>query len=54
MTHLLSFIFTFKIDKENLGDLFEVELGDQGRAAAAFEEAASWYESVCSPTNYAR
>lgn len=31
--------------KENLGELFEVELGDQARAAAAFEEAASWYES---------
>ena len=32
--------------KQNLGELFEVELGDNGRAAAAFEEAAGWYESV--------
>jgi hypothetical protein len=39
-------MLTSKSDKENLGELFEVELGDQGRAAAAFEEAASWYESV--------
>ncbi|PVI03232.1 alpha-soluble NSF attachment protein [Periconia macrospinosa] len=31
--------------KQNLGELFEVELGDNGRAAAAFEEAAGWYES---------
>ncbi|KAF2745924.1 alpha-soluble NSF attachment protein-like protein [Sporormia fimetaria CBS 119925] len=31
--------------KQNLGELFEVELGDDGRAAAAYEEAASWYES---------
>lgn len=31
--------------KQNLGDLFEVELGDNGRAAAAYEEAAGWYES---------
>lgn len=32
--------------KQNLGELFEVELGDDGRAAAAYEEAAGWYESV--------
>ncbi|KAF2017185.1 alpha-soluble NSF attachment protein-like protein [Aaosphaeria arxii CBS 175.79] len=31
--------------KQNLGELFEIELGDEGRAAAAYEEAASWYES---------
>jgi hypothetical protein len=32
--------------KQNLGELFEIELGDEGRAAAAYEEAAGWYESV--------
>ena len=32
--------------KQNLGELFEVELGDESRAAAAYEEAAGWYESV--------
>lgn len=32
--------------KQNLAELFEVELGDEARAAAAYEEAASWYESV--------
>jgi len=31
--------------KQNLAELFEVELQDEGRAAAAYEEAASWYES---------
>jgi len=31
--------------KQNIGELFEVELGDNGRAAAAYEEAAGWYES---------
>ncbi|KAJ4356163.1 vesicular-fusion protein S17 [Didymosphaeria variabile] len=31
--------------KQNLGELFEVELGDNARAAAAYEEAAGWYES---------
>lgn len=33
--------------KQNLAELFEVELGDNARAAAAYEEAAGWYESVC-------
>jgi hypothetical protein len=33
--------------KQNLAELFEVELGDDRRAAAAYEEAAGWYESVC-------
>jgi len=32
--------------KQNLGELYEVELGDNTRAAAAYEEAAGWYESV--------
>lgn len=32
--------------KQNLGELYEVELGDNMRAAAAYEEAAGWYESV--------
>jgi alpha-soluble NSF attachment protein len=32
--------------KQNLAELFEVELGDNTRAAAAYEEAAGWYESV--------
>ena len=32
--------------KQNLAELYEIELGDDGRAAAAYEEAASWYESV--------
>jgi alpha-soluble NSF attachment protein len=31
--------------KQNLGELYEVELGDNMRAAAAYEEAAGWYES---------
>ncbi|KAF2116481.1 alpha-soluble NSF attachment protein [Lophiotrema nucula] len=31
--------------KQNLGELFEVELGDEARAAAAYEEAAGWFES---------
>ncbi|KAF2741039.1 alpha-soluble NSF attachment protein-like protein [Polyplosphaeria fusca] len=31
--------------KQNLAELYEVELGDEGRAAAAYEEAAGWYES---------
>jgi len=31
--------------KQNLAELFEVEIGDMGRAAAAYEEAAGWYES---------
>ncbi|KAH7122362.1 alpha-soluble NSF attachment protein [Dendryphion nanum] len=31
--------------KQNLAELYEVELGDDGRAAAAYEEAASWFES---------
>ena len=37
--------------KQNLAELFEVELGDNTRAAAAYEEAAGWYESV-SPCAY--
>jgi alpha-soluble NSF attachment protein len=32
--------------KQNLGEVYEVELGDNTRAAAAYEEAAGWYESV--------
>jgi alpha-soluble NSF attachment protein len=32
--------------KQNLAELYEVELGDNTRAAAAYEEAAGWYESV--------
>jgi hypothetical protein len=35
--------------KQNLGELFEVELGDNRRAAAAYEEAAGWFESVSDP-----
>ncbi|KAL6710770.1 vesicular-fusion protein S17 [Coniothyrium glycines] len=31
--------------KQNLAELYEVELGDNTRAAAAYEEAAGWYES---------
>ncbi|KAF2865323.1 alpha-soluble NSF attachment protein [Massariosphaeria phaeospora] len=31
--------------KQNLAELYEVELGDNSRAAAAYEEAAGWYES---------
>ncbi|KAH3908648.1 hypothetical protein HBI56_074840 [Parastagonospora nodorum] len=31
--------------KQNLGELFEVELGDNARAGAAYEEAAGWYEA---------
>lgn len=31
--------------KQNLGELFELELGDEARAAAAYEEAAGWFES---------
>jgi alpha-soluble NSF attachment protein len=37
--------------KQNLAELYEVELGDNARAAAAYEEAAGWYESV-SPNNF--
>ena len=32
--------------KQNLAELYENELGDNTRAAAAYEEAAGWYESV--------
>jgi alpha-soluble NSF attachment protein len=32
--------------KQNLAELFENEMGDNARAAAAYEEAAGWYESV--------
>lgn len=32
--------------KQNLAELYEVELGDNARAGAAYEEAAGWYESV--------
>ncbi|KAF2803607.1 alpha-soluble NSF attachment protein [Mytilinidion resinicola] len=32
--------------KQNIAELFEVELQDEGRAAAAYEEAASWYETL--------
>ncbi|OAL49954.1 alpha-soluble NSF attachment protein [Pyrenochaeta sp. DS3sAY3a] len=31
--------------KQNLAELYEVELGDNTRASAAYEEAAGWYES---------
>ncbi|KAF2659454.1 alpha-soluble NSF attachment protein [Lophiostoma macrostomum CBS 122681] len=31
--------------KQNLAELYEVELGDESRAVAAYEEAAGWYES---------
>ncbi|KAF2708371.1 alpha-soluble NSF attachment protein [Pleomassaria siparia CBS 279.74] len=31
--------------KQNLAELYEVEIGDESRAAAAYEEAAGWYES---------
>ncbi|KAJ4989307.1 alpha-soluble NSF attachment protein [Stagonosporopsis vannaccii] len=31
--------------KQNLAELYEVELGDNARAGAAYEEAAGWYES---------
>ncbi|KAF2277689.1 alpha-soluble NSF attachment protein [Westerdykella ornata] len=31
--------------KQNLAELYEIELGDDARAAAAYEEAAGWYES---------
>lgn len=31
-------------NKQNLAELYEVELGDNTRAAAAYEEAAGWYE----------
>lgn len=31
--------------KQNLGELYELELGDEARAAAAYEEAAGWFES---------
>lgn len=32
--------------KQNLAELYEVELGDNARAGAAYEEAAGWYEGV--------
>lgn len=32
--------------KQNLAELYEIELGDNARAGAAYEEAAGWYESV--------
>jgi alpha-soluble NSF attachment protein len=32
--------------KQNIAELFEVELGDNARAGAAYEEAAGWYEAV--------
>jgi len=32
--------------KQNLAEVYEVELGDNARAGAAYEEAAGWYESV--------
>jgi len=32
-------------NKQNLAEHFEVEIKDNARAAAAYEEAASWYES---------
>ena len=32
--------------KQNLAELYEVELADEARAAAAYEEAAGWFESV--------
>lgn len=31
--------------KETEGELFEVELGDTGRALKCYETAAGWYES---------
>ena len=31
--------------KQNLAELYEVELGDQKRAAEAYETAAGWYEN---------
>lgn len=31
--------------KEKLGELYEVEMGDQKKAIEAYEAAASWYES---------
>ncbi|KAG9205243.1 vesicular-fusion protein S17 [Epicoccum nigrum] len=31
--------------KQNLAELYEIELGDNARAGAAYEEAAGWYES---------
>ncbi|KAL5113888.1 vesicular-fusion protein S17 [Pleosporales sp. CAS-2024a] len=31
--------------KQNLAELYEVELGDNVRAGAAYEEAAGWYEA---------
>lgn len=30
--------------KQNIAELFEVELGDQKRAMEAYETAAGWYE----------
>jgi hypothetical protein len=36
--------------KSNLAELYENELGDNTRAAAAYEEAAGWYESVSLPS----
>lgn len=38
--------------KQNLAEVYEVELGDNTRAAAAYEEAAGWYESVSFDTSY--
>jgi hypothetical protein len=38
--------------KQNLAELYEVELGDNGRAGAAYEEAAGWYESVSHVTAF--
>lgn len=31
--------------KQNLAELYEVEIGDQKRAAEAYETAAGWYEN---------
>lgn len=31
--------------KQNLAELYEVELGDEKRAADAYETAAGWYEN---------
>ncbi len=31
---------------QKLAELYEVEIGDNGRAAAAYEEAASWFDRV--------
>jgi alpha-soluble NSF attachment protein len=31
--------------KENLGDIFENEMGDMKRALEAYTDAAAWYES---------